>query len=336
MQLYHDCDYCFSVFQICGFIYLAIVIVSIVTMCMETTAAFRVPSDNPIRQKVALNETNAKMILFTLTDLHPVVMRIENVCTCLFTVDVLVRFFVCPNKCKFMKTLYNIIDILCILPMWIDVMFQICITEERFWKDRALLMASHHISMIRLLRVFRLFKLAKQYDGLQVLILTLKASCKELLLLLTFSVIGSVIYASLIYYAEFEVNDEFMDIPIGFWWAIITMTTVGYGDKFPTTGPGYLVGTLCALTGLILVCLPIPIIAQNFNLYYTYAQIKRKMKDRLTRERHCSTPLSYNDSPLGALVMTPSAMAAVLPGMPRSKSQPNITIATAAPEEVAV
>ena len=58
------------------------------------------------------------------------------------------------------------------------------------------------------------------------------------------------------------------------------MTTVGYGDKVPKTGWGYMVGGLCAITGMLCTSLPIPIIANNFNMYYSYAIKKKEQRER--------------------------------------------------------
>ena len=80
-----------------------------------------------------------------------------------------------------------------------------------------------------------------------------------------------------------------MNIPIGFWWSIVTMTTVGYGDIIPKTGLGYLVGSLCALTGMLITGLPIPVIANSFHLYCTYA----KLKDKLELQRQNNVDKSF-------------------------------------------
>ena len=79
-----------------------------------------------------------------------------------------------------------------------------------------------------------------------------------------------------------------MNIPQGLWWAVVTMTTVGYGDMHPVSTGGYLVGTVCAITGLVVVAMPVPIIVQNFGRYYyavqTCERLQLQQKNALKEE----------------------------------------------------
>ncbi len=159
-----------------------------------------------------------------------------------------------------------------------------------YWRHKATWKVFEICSIIRVFRVFRIFRLAKHYSGLQILLLALQASAKELLFLTIFLVVGMLIFATFIFYAEFNTKGIFPSIPEGFWWAIITMTTVGYGDVHPETGGGYFVGSLCALCGIIFIGLPIPIIATNFQVFYEYANLTEKMQAKEKLERESGKP----------------------------------------------
>merc|ERR1712150_212824 len=116
-----------------------------------------------------------------------------------------------------------------------------------------------------------------------ILGLTLKSSIRELFLLGFFIVIGVILFSSAVFFAEG--GDEagkdtgFKSIPHAFWWSVVTMTTVGYGDISPTTGLGKVVGSLCAISGVLTIALPVPVIVNNFSYYYQREMVINKIKN---------------------------------------------------------
>ena len=188
-----------------------------------------------------------------------------------------VRFISSPNKCDFIKSSVNIIDYIATLSFYIDLVLQ------RF--------ASHLenadiLEFFSIIRIMRLFKLTRHSSGLKILIQTFRASAKELTLLVFFLVLGIVIFASLVYYAERiqkNPHNDFNSIPLGLWWALVTMTTVGYGDMVPKTYIGMFVGALCALAGVLTIALPVPVIVSNFAMYYSHTQARAKLPKKRRR-----------------------------------------------------
>ncbi|GFO40746.1 potassium voltage-gated channel subfamily c member 1 [Plakobranchus ocellatus] len=205
---------------------------------------------------------------------HEALNTLDIICTVFFTLELILRFTFAPDKLKFVKSLMNIIDLLALVPLYVTVIFtksdnmQACYLNERF--------VIEIMFILRIIRMFRIFHLVKHYQALKVLVYAIKASIQELLMLFIFLLIGMLIFSTMIYYAErknaTEGGDNFPTIPMGFWWSIITMTTVGYGDVYPTTPIGYVVGTACSVCGVLLVALTIPVISNNFTLFYRHVQ----------------------------------------------------------------
>ncbi|KAG6935374.1 potassium voltage-gated channel subfamily A member 3, partial [Chelydra serpentina] len=228
-----------------------VILISIVIFCLETLPEFRDDRDGPLATDVFTNSSSSAVsMVSSFTDPFFVV---ETLCIIWFSFELLVRFFACPSKATFSKNIMNIIDIVAIIPYFITLGTELAERQ----------------GVIRLVRVFRIFKLSRHSKGLQILGQTLKASMRELGLLIFFLFIGVILFSSAVYFAEADdPSSGFSSIPDAFWWAVVTMTTVGYGDMHPITIGGKIVGSLCAIAGVLTIALPVPVIVSNFNYFY--------------------------------------------------------------------
>ncbi|XP_055550336.1 potassium voltage-gated channel protein Shaw-like isoform X2 [Wyeomyia smithii] len=271
-----DEPYSSNAAKIIGVISVFFICVSILSFCLKTHPDMRVPVIRNHTVKTA-NGSTAWVLDKSHTNAHVAFFYIECVCNAWFTLEILVRFISSPHKCEFITSSVNIIDYIATLSFFVDLILQ------RF--------ASHLenadiLEFFSIIRIMRLFKLTRHSSGLKILVQTFRASAKELTLLVFFLVLGIVIFASLVYYAErIQTNphNDFNSIPLGLWWALVTMTTVGYGDMAPKTYIGMFVGALCALGGVLTIALPVPVIVSNFTMYYSHTQARAKLPKKRRR-----------------------------------------------------
>ncbi len=247
-----------------------VIIISIVIFCLETLPELK--EDPRGRLQVIGNSTfYFKPNIFT----DPFFV-VETLCIIWFSFELIVRFFACPSKPAFFKNMMNTIDVVSIIPYFITLGTEMAEDPDDGKEakgggggggEQATSLAI--LRVIRLVRVFRIFKLSRHSKGLQILGQTLKASMRELGLLIFFLFIGVILFSSAVFFAEAEEKDSFFtSIPEAFWWAVVSMTTVGYGDMYPVTIGGKIVGSLCAIAGVLTIALPVPVIVSNFNYFY--------------------------------------------------------------------
>ncbi|XP_074134083.1 A-type voltage-gated potassium channel KCND1 [Sminthopsis crassicaudata] len=202
----------------------------------------------------------------------------DTACVLIFTGEYLLRLFAAPSRGRFLRSVMSLIDAVAILPYYIGLFMP---------KNDDV---SGAFVTLRVFRVFRIFKFSRHSQGLRILGYTLKSCASELGFLLFSLTMAIIIFATVMFYAEKGTSKtNFTSIPAAFWYTIVTMTTLGYGDMVPSTIAGKIFGSICSLSGVLVIALPVPVIVSNFSRIYHQNQRADKrraqQKVRLARIR---------------------------------------------------
>uniref|UniRef100_A0A4W4H1S4 Potassium voltage-gated channel, subfamily F, member 1a n=1 Tax=Electrophorus electricus TaxID=8005 RepID=A0A4W4H1S4_ELEEL len=215
------------------------------------------------------------MCMSTIPELHvhdaggnevenPTLESLETACIIWFTIEYVLRLVSAPNKVRFAFSFMNMVDFLAIMPFYAVLALThlgTAVTE--------LASVQHVVQALHAMHLARIFKLARHSSGLQMLMYALKSSLKELSHLLIYIGMGIFLFSALGYGAEKNHPDTlFTSFSQSFWWAIITMTSVGYGDVYPKTTLGRCNTAISFLCGIIAILLPIHLIMNKFVILY--------------------------------------------------------------------
>jgi len=174
---------------------------------------------------------------------------INIICISIFTVEYILRIIVATNKRKYIFSFYGVIDLLAILPFYLTT--SIDLRSLRIFR------------MFRLVRVFKLFRFSKAVLRFK---LAFKSIREELILFLFACFFLFFIAGVGIYYFENPIQPEaFTSIFHSLWWAVVTLTTVGYGDIYPITLGGKIFTGMMLMIGLGVIAVPAGLIASAFN-----------------------------------------------------------------------
>ncbi len=195
------------------------------------------------------------IILDSVNDLHiayeSFFYRLEWFFTIVFTLEYILRLVSIRNPVKYAFSFFGIVDILSILPTYISLFFV---------GAQTLLV----IRILRVLRIFRILKLVHYSEQMQTLTRAISNSRHKLFVFFFFIITVLVLFGSVMYLIEGPEND-FTSIPHGIYWAVVTLTTVGYGDIAPHTVLGRAIASLIMLTGFTIIAVPTGIFAAELN-----------------------------------------------------------------------
>ncbi|XP_062923215.1 potassium voltage-gated channel subfamily G member 4a [Mobula hypostoma] len=205
---------------------------------------------------------------------------IETICVAWFSLEFVLRFIQARSKWQFLRGPLNIIDILAILPYYISLLVDkgpgdsYKSSGSNIYLEKLGLV----LRILRALRILYVMRLARHSLGLQTLGLTVQRSVREFGLLLLFLCVSVTLFAPLVYLAEKKTGKggDFSSIPASYWWAIISMTTVGYGDMVPQSIPGQVVALSSILSGILIMAFPATSIFHAFSR--AYVELKQEQE----------------------------------------------------------
>lgn len=181
----------------------------------------------------------------------PLLNTVEWVFTGLFTLEYLLRLICVRNRWGYATSFFGVVDLLAVLPSYLSLL-------DLGWRHAVM------VRSLRLLRVFRIFKLAQFLSEAKALRAALAASRAKITVFLTTVIIMICIVGSVMYLVEGPASG-FTSIPRGIYWAVVTVTTVGYGDLTPTTPLGQVLATLVMLLGYSILVIPGGIISSEWS-----------------------------------------------------------------------
>jgi hypothetical protein len=241
----------------------------------------------------------------------------EAACVAIFSLEFLVRCVSAPSQFALWTSPLTWIDVLSIIPYYVTLAMA---------SEGAANNGIAAFRILRLVRVIRIFKLMKNNIGFEAVFESLVSS-KEALSLMGFMLVVAVAtFSAAIYFAELQGNEfdaerreyvrpngevnPYQSMFHAFWWCIVTITTVGYGDDVPITGLGKAIAGFAAICGVFVISFPTAILGANFAEIHTRKLAERN--DRLRRAKRAKDALLAEPKP-SAAVLPPSHSDAFLP-----------------------
>ncbi|MFZ7114138.1 MAG: ion transporter [Bacteroidota bacterium] len=169
----------------------------------------------------------------------------------LFAAEYILRCLSVPKPLAYITSIYGIIDLVSFIPFLLEILFP----QLRFLSV---------IRILRLLRIFRVFKMVRFLEESNGMLLSLWESRRKIFIFLFFVLLLTVIFGSMMYVIENGTNEKFTSIPTSIYWAIVTLTTVGYGDISPITALGKTVASVIMILGYAIIAVPTGIITARF------------------------------------------------------------------------
>ncbi|XP_007890805.1 potassium voltage-gated channel subfamily V member 2 [Callorhinchus milii] len=219
---------------------------------------------------------------------HTYMEHLETLCIIFFTLEYLLRILCTPDIRQFTRSVLNTVDLIAIFPFYLQLILECFLDENHKGLDQDIETVvkvgkmGQVLRIMRLMRIFRILKLARHSTGLRAFGFTLKQCYQQVGCLFLFIAMGIFSFSALVFSVEHDVpGTNFTSIPHSWWWAAVSISTVGYGDVYPETFLGRFFAFGCIAFGIILNGMPISILYNKFSDYYT----KLKSNEYTTKQQ---------------------------------------------------
>ncbi|UJR24520.1 hypothetical protein I4U23_005895 [Adineta vaga] len=226
---------------------LCLTVISCLSLAIETLPEFDEKWDNICRKKANISLESAYVPRCSELFTSPFFI-IETICVSYFTIEFLLRLISTPSYCHFISSLLNWTDLAAIIPYYVFLCIQL--TDRKIDLNASTFIILRLLRLFRFLRVFKIYLIFRRLKSLQVLSATLKESYVDFTIMIVILTLVAFLFGAATYFAEKDTDRESFDsILIATYWAILTITSVGYGDMYPITPIGRILSCLCALFG---------------------------------------------------------------------------------------
>lgn len=228
---------------------------------------------------------------------------LEWLFTLLFTFEFYLRIYCLEHPRKYVASFYGIIDIISIFPAYLSIFLPAASTLSV-------------LRLMRVLRIFRILKMQKFLDESRFMLNALRRSAVKILVLMIFVFIMAIILGAAMYGIEGDKNPAISSIPRGVYWAVVTITTVGYGDITPVTATGQFISVLVMLLGYSIIAVPTGIVAgDTLHEYQEQRNRRQRQRSKSTEEPKAPAPKETPSSEESPTPVTPKKQWEYDPGV---------------------
>ena len=269
----------FYCFQIWAVLMAVVVIIAMFILSWESTSHTRIDSRTE-EQKETLkyffgilgygnssdNATHSGL-QEAYSKLHPGLWFTLASCYVLITLEIILRIISCTSVRRYLKNPIHICEMLGAFAFWMKY-FVLELYLENF-KSMPGFLFYMFVQYLVLLQVTRLIRIARHSMAFNIMSLSIRSSLPEICVLFALLLVLVSVFGWLMFAVEYR-YDKFDSCFTGMYWALITLTTVGYGDYYPDTITGHVIAGVCAVCGVVTLAMPIGVIASSFSSYYSY------------------------------------------------------------------